>query len=317
MTATIQSRLRSRLTASIMTIAAMVLLQPAIAQEGNIADYKSSTAAQSFDDPAKAVDAFKATLAANDFDGLAKLLGLDAAKLRSSEGVVDTFDKIRKGAAETVVVDEAAADRRIIEVGKQAWPFPFPITKNTTGKWAFNADDGLGEIVNRRIGENEIQAVETVRAYVDAQRVYAAQDRSGDGVLKYAQKLISSEGRADGLYWPTDDVNGESPAGDSINDAALEKAKQGNGYYGYRFRILKGQGSNVAGGQYDYVINGNMIAGFGLIAWPVTYGKTGVDTFVVNQAGIVYEKDLGPQTSTVVGTINRFNPDKSWKLSGE
>ena len=120
---------------------------------------------------------------------------------------------------------------------------------------------GLEEIINRRVGENELQAIETTRAYVEAQRDYAADDHDGDGVLEYAQKLLSSEGQTDGLYWPTDEINGVSPAGDLVTDqAALDKAKAGGGYYGYRFRILTGQGDNVAGGAYDYVINGNMIA---------------------------------------------------------
>jgi hypothetical protein len=302
--------------ASIVALAALLPLPPALAQETSLFDYKAAEAPQTFDDPSKAVDAFKSALAANDFDALAKLVGLDPAKLRSSEGVTETFDKIRQRAAEKIEVDDAGADRKIIDVGKELWPFPFPLTAKD-GKWAFDTDAGLEEIINRRVGENELEAIETARAYVEAQRDYASQDRDGDGVLEYAQKLISSDGQTDGLYWPTDEVNGESPAGDSINEAALEKAKQGQGYFGYRFRILKGQGANVAGGRYDYVINGNMIAGFGLIAWPVTYGETGVNTFLVNQAGIVYEKDLGPRTSVIVDTIARFNPDKSWKLSEE
>ena len=115
------------------------------------------------------------------------------------------------------------------------------------------------------------------------------QDRDGDGVLEYAQKLISSEGQTDGLYWPAAQGDGDSPAGDFADEAALEKAKQGEGYFGYRFRILTGQGDNIDGGSYDYVINGNMIAGFALLAWPVKYGETGVNTFVVNQQGVVYQ----------------------------
>jgi hypothetical protein len=316
MITTMNLRLRRHLMASMLAMAVVLPLPSALGQEASLFDYKSAEAPRSFDDPAKAVDAFKAAVAAGDFDGLARLIGLDPAKLRSSDGVMDTFDKIRKGAAEKVEVEDAAAGRKIIDVGKQVWPFPFPLTEKD-GKWAFDTEAGIEEIINRRVGENELEAIETMRAYVDAQRDYASRDRDGDGVLEYAQKLISSEGQTDGLYWPTDDVNGESPAGDSISEAALEKAKEGKGYYGYRFRILKGQGANVAGGRYDYVINGNMIAGFGLIAWPVTYGETGVNTFVVNQAGIVYEKDLGPRTSAIVEAIDRFNPDKSWTISEE
>ena len=143
---------------------------------------------------------------------------------------------------------------------------------------------------------------------------YASEDRDGDGVLEYAQKLISTRGKTDGLYWPADQGDGDSPAGDFVDQAELRRAKKGEGYFGYRFRILTGQGDNVAGGAYDYVINGNMIAGFALIAWPVKYGETGVTTFIVNQQGIVYEIDLGPTTDLVVKQIERFNPDDDWDV---
>ena len=266
-----------------------------------------------FDDPAKAVDDFKAKLAANDFDGLAKLLGLNAEKLKAGEGAMDTFALIREGAARNVVVRDLEG-RKIIQLGDRLWPLPFPITKGDDGKWAFDTYVGLEEIVNRRVGENELEAIDTVQAYVDAQKEYASQDRDADGVLEYAQKLISTPGQTDGLYWPADQGDGESPVGDAISEAALEKAKAGQGYFGYRFRIVTSQGDNIAGGRYDYVINGNMIGGFALIAWPVSYAETGVKTFVVNQQGIVYERDLGPSTEQIVPFIDRFDPDDKWDV---
>ncbi|MCK3778237.1 DUF2950 domain-containing protein [Ensifer sesbaniae] len=266
-----------------------------------------------FDDPAKAVDDLKAKLAANDFDGVAKLLGLNAEKLKAGEGAMDTFALIREGAARNVVVRDLEG-RKIIQLGDRLWPLPFPITKGDDGKWAFDTYVGLEEIVNRRVGENELEAIDTVQAYVDAQKEYASQDRDADGVLEYAQKLISTPGQTDGLYWPADQGDGESPVGDSISEAALEKAKAGQGYFGYRFRIVTSQGDNIAGGQYDYVINGNMIGGFALIAWPVSYAETGVKTFVVNQQGIVYERDLGPSTEQIVPFIDRFDPDDKWDV---
>lgn len=269
-----------------------------------------------FDDPSAAVEAFKSVLAKDDFDGLAALLGLDAAKLRTSEGVMDTYAQIRQGAAKTVIVRELG-NRKELSIGDKLWTLPFPITKGRDGTWAFDTQAGIEEIINRRVGENEIAAIEMVRAYVDAQRDYSAEDRDGDGVLKYAQKLVSSEGQADGLYWPSDEAHGVSPAGDFINQAALDKAKKGNGYFGYRFRILTGQGKNIAGGAYDYVINGNMIAGFALLAWPVKYAETGVKTFEVNQQGIVYEADLGPNTEAVARGIKLFNPDDKWEVTGD
>jgi hypothetical protein len=131
-----------------------------------------------------------------------------------------------------------------------------------------------------------------------------------------AQKLISTEGTTDGLYWPTDDVNGESPAGD-LSQAELDAAAQGDGYFGYRFKILNGQGDRIAGGAYDYVVNGNMIGGFALVAWPARYAETGVHTFAVNEHGIVYEADLGPATETIVKYIDRFNPDETWSVAAD
>ena len=139
------------------------------------------------------------------------------------------------------------------------------------------------------------------------------QDRDGDGVREYAQKLISSAGKTDGLYWPPDQGDGDSPAGRLRIRRSL-KASKGEGYFGYQFRILTGQGDNIAGGAYDYVINGNMIGGFALIAWPAKYGETGVNTFAVNQQGIVYQTDLGPSTDAIVKYIERFNPDDSWEV---
>ena len=238
---------------------------------------------------------------------MAKLLGLDAAKLTAEEGVKDTFAKIRENAAEKVVVRDLG-DVQYIDLGDELWPFPFPIARDDGGKWAFDTDAGVEEIINRRVGENELEAIETARAYVEAQRDYAAEDRDDDGVLEYAQKLLSSEGQTDGLYWPADDVNGESPAGDFADQAAIDKAKAGEGYFGYRFRILTQQGDNVAGGAYDYIINGNMIAGFALIAWPVKYAETGVNTFIVNQQGIVYQADLGADTEKLAGGRQALQP---------
>ncbi|MBB4184765.1 hypothetical protein GGE07_001391 [Sinorhizobium terangae] len=315
--------LHTLLLGSALSLASILAIDVALAQAeqpdqaqqpaGIIDDYAAAEDPPAFDDPLKAVEAFKSTLAANDFVGLAKLLGLDAAKLRTGEGIMETFALIREGAARNVVVRDLEG-RKVLEIGDRLWPLPFPLTKGEDGKWAFDTYVGLEEIVNRRVGENELEAIETVRAYVEAQKDYAAQDRDADGVLEYAQKLISSPGQTDGLYWPADQGEETSPVGDAISEAALEKAKAGEGYFGYRFRILTSQGDNIAGGKYDYTINGNMIAGFGLIAWPVTYAETGVKTFLVNQQGIVYERDLGPSTGAIVPFIDRFDPDDKWTV---
>ncbi|MCO5063466.1 MAG: DUF2950 domain-containing protein [Rhizobiaceae bacterium] len=283
-------------------------------ETSEISAYASDKDAPAFDTAEAAVDALKAALAANDLESVSNLLGLDGAKLKSNEDVKLTFEQIREGAAKRVQVVDEAADRKVLEIGNKLWPLPFPLVKGSDGKWSYDTFAGLQEVIDRRIGENELQAIATMRAYVDAQEKYAEDDHDGDGVLEFAQKLISSEGMTDGLYWPSDQGDGESPAGAGISADELDDAKKGEGYFGYRFKPLLAQGDNIAGGRYDYVINGNMIAGFALLAWPVRYGETGINVFAVNQHGTVYEIDLGPATDKIVKYIDRFDPDESWQV---
>ncbi len=271
----------------------------------------AETEPPAFATPEAALEAFKKALESDGSDPVAALLGLDPAKLKADENTDDALAAIKEGAAKNLSL-EGDGDRRTVIIGEKLWPLPFPIVKSEDG-WAFDTFDGLAEIVNRRVGENELQTIETMRAYVDAQEDYASEDRDGDGVEEFAQKLVSSEGMTDGLYWPTDDVNGESPAGD-LDQSELDDAAKGEGYFGYKYKILTSQGDNIAGGAYDYVINGNMIGGFALLAWPAKYGETGVKTFAVNQSGIVYETDLGAATEAIVKYIDRFNPDESWDV---
>ena len=266
-----------------------------------------------FDTPEAAIAAFKDVMAKGDITAISALLGLDAAKVSKSEDIEDTVKQVQDVASGGISVEEEE-DQRVLDLGKEMWPFPFPIVKGEDGKWAFDTVAGLEEIVNRRIGENELHAIDTLRLYVQAQEDYSAEDHDGDGVLEFAQKLISGEGLTDGLYWPADQGDGDSPVGPSIDQAALDKAKGGDGYFGYKFRILKRQGDNIAGGAHDYVVNGNMINGFALIAWPAKYGETGVSTFVVNQGGVVYERDFGTDTDGIVSKIMSFNPGDKWDL---
>ena len=310
---TIHRKLSSAVLGVALVLGITPLASLVLAAETGIEQYIGAAPIQ-FADPTAAADAFKAALAANDFDGLARLLGLDPAKLKDAEGIMDRFEEIRQGAAKLLSMG-GADDLKIISIGDKVWPFPFPIHKGTDGKWAFDTVAGIEEIVNRRVGENELQAIATARAYVDAQRDYASDDHDDDGVLEYAQKLVSSAGKTDGLYWPIEQGDGDSPAGSFVDQAAMDKAKAGDGYFGYRFRILSRQGNNVAGGRYNYIINNNMIAGFALIAWPVNYAETGVNSFMVNHAGIVYEKDLGPETEAIATNTFRFNPNKTWDIA--
>lgn len=280
-----------------------------------LGQYVSTTEPEEFDDPDEALTALREALAANDVDRVATLLGLDAAKLKAGEGVMDAFSMIREGAARRLAL-ESDGERRIVEVGDMLWPLPFPLVKTPGNKWAFDTEAGIEEIANRRVGENELETIATLRAYVDAQEDYALDDHDGDGVLEYAQKFISAPGGTDGLYWPDDQGDGPSPAGD-LRQSEIDRAAEGKGYFGYRFKILTRQGSNIAGGAYDYVINGNMIAGFAVVAWPVVYGETGIHTFVVNRNGIVYQADLGQDTERLAADIRQFNPNDNWVVTGD
>ncbi len=209
-------------------------------------------------------------------------------------------------------------DRAVLQMGKLKWPFPIPAVKEG-GVWRLDTAAGKEEILNRRIGENELMAIRVCRAYVDAQRAYASQDRDGDEVLEYAQRIPSTPGRRDGLYWESAPGEEVSPFGPLIAEQKeyLEGRKAGDPYYGYYYKILTKQGGNVPGGRYNYVINGNMIAGFALVAFPAEYGRSGVMTFVVNHQGKVYQKDQGPVSEDLGRAMREYNPDSSWILVGE
>jgi hypothetical protein len=311
---------RSACTAVLALGMAGLLPSAASAQEAaaqnvavpEIASMAATSEPPVFDTPEAALNAFKQALQGDGSDAVAQVLGLDAAKLAADENTDDALTAIKEGAAKRLSLD-GEGDRRAVVIGDQLWPLPFPLVKGEDGKWAFDTFDGLAEIMNRRVGENELETIATMRAYIDAQEEYALLDRDEDGVEEFAQKLVSSDGATDGIYWPTDDVNGESPAGD-LDQSELDDAAAGEGYFGYKYKILTGQGDHIAGGAYEYVINGNMIAGYGLLAWPAKYGETGVKTFAINQHGVVYETDLGPTTADVVKYIERFNPDDTWEM---
>ena len=217
--------------------------------------------------------------------------------------------------AEFHLLREDAPAHRTVLVGFDAWPFPIPLV-STNGGWRFATEQGVQEILNRRIGRNELSAIDVLSAYVDAQRTYAAKDRLGDGVLQYARRISSSDGKQNGLYWPADAANGEeSPFGPLIADAApyLKGHQPGDPFRGYYYRILTAQGAHAAGGAYSYVINGRMIAGFAMVAYPAQHGETGVMSFIVNQNGKVYERNLGANTAVLGAKMNLFDPGPGWK----
>jgi hypothetical protein len=210
----------------------------------------------------------------------------------------------------------------VLEVGTNSWPFPVPIVKRN-GQWFFDTAAGKDELFNRRIGRNELATLQAVRAYVEAQREYASRDRDGDEVLEYAQKIVSTPGAKDGLFW-SPDLDGEiSPLGPLAADAAAEGYGKGRkdadagpqSFHGYFFKLLTRQGKHAPGGKYDYVINGNMIGGFALVAWPAEYGESGIMTFVVNQQGRVYQKNLGQDTAKTAEAMTAYDPDTTWSVS--
>ena len=197
-----------------------------------------------------------------------------------------------------------------IEVGKAGWTLPIPLAKDGA-EWRFDVAAGLKEMVFRRIGHDEASVIQTLLAIVDAQSDYAAMDPMKTGAPSYARRLLSSPGKKDGLYWDAKPGEPQSPLGPAVAKAQAD-SQAPDGHYGYYFRLLYSQGAEATGGKRDYLVNGRMIGGFGVIAWPVRYGDTGVMTFIVNQDGVVYQQDLGPQTAEKAGKIVSFNPDKGW-----
>jgi hypothetical protein len=280
----------------------------------------AATPQQTFATPEAAVDALTAALKADSDAPLTALFGEEhKVKLLDPDPAAAKANRARiVEAMQTLsVLKEPSADRRILVIGDKAWPVPFPIVK-AGDRWRFATEEGVEELINRRIGGNERNAIYSMRAFVDAQRAYAARDRDGDGVLQYARKIMSSPGKQDGLYWPADPAKGEeaSPFGPLIAEAAPYTAgrKAGDPYRGYYFRILTQQGQNAPGGPYSYVINGRMIAGFAMVAYPAYYGESGVMTFIVNHNGVVYERDLGPNTAKLAPGIKAFDPGKGWNV---
>jgi hypothetical protein len=213
--------------------------------------------------------------------------------------------------------DQGNPNRATLIAGANEWPFPVPLVLSN-GQWHFDAAQGRVEILARRVGRNEMNAIEVCRGYVEAQMQYATQDHDRDGLLEYAQKIIASPGKKDGLYWEGEPDNLVPKSFADAAAALLSAGKKAVPYHGYYFHILRAQGPDAQGGALDYVVKGKMIGGFALVAWPAEYAVSGVKTFVVNHHGVVYAKDLGANTAAVARQMTRFNPDKNWKpVEGE
>jgi hypothetical protein len=268
-----------------------------------------------FGTPEAAVEALLTALKNNDDGALRALFGAEYAEhLLSKDKVAarESRERLYQKAQQALTLRKETADRIVLVIGPDAWPFPIPLVRSGAD-WRFHTAEGIEEIVNRRIGADELHAISVCRDYIGAQREYASKIRDKSSVRKFAQRLVSTPGKQDGLYWDPAVAGGEeSPFGPRIAEFLKSGRKPGEPYYGYYFRILTRQGGNVPGGRYNYVINGNMIAGFALVAFPADYGNTGVMTFLVSHHGEVYQKDLGPRTGAIVNAMVEYNPDKTW-----
>ncbi|MCU0785124.1 MAG: DUF2950 domain-containing protein [Verrucomicrobia bacterium] len=276
-----------------------------------------------FSSAEEALNGLTAAVKARDTNQLAAIFGPSAGELSNPDSVqaARELEEFAKLVASAAVLDKCGDTNAILLIGSESWPFPVPMVRRD-GSWLFDTLAGKEEIINCRIGENELTVIGVCRAYLDAQRRYACQDRDGDEVREFAQELVSSEGRRDGLYWPP--VKGEelSPFGPLAADAQAEGYKgstpaRQQPFHGYFLKILTRQGKHAPGGKHDYIINGNMIAGFALVAWPAQWNESDVMSFIVNQQGKVFQKNLGPQTATIASRMKAYDPDGTWSLVRE
>jgi hypothetical protein len=275
---------------------------------------------RTFASPEEAVKTLVEALKANDMKALEAIFGPGSRDLIwSGDPVADQSRRERfVSLYEQKYRLEITGDKAVLNLGNEDWPFAIPIVKKE-GLWYFDTKQGKEEILARRIGQDELGAIQVCLAYVDGQREYVLKDRDANGLLEYAQKFRSDPGKKNGLYWDVKAGEAQSPLG-PLFAAAQEKGYSGKAagdkpvpYYGYYYRILKGQGKDAPGGAYDYVVRGKMIGGFALVAYPAKYASSGVMTFIVNQDGVVYQKDLGKNTEKTALAMKLFNPDSTWK----
>lgn len=294
-----------------------------------IASYQGATGAdlkqKMFKSPDEAVKALIESVRAKDKEQLLAIFGPSGKEIISSGDEVadrEMGERFVKAYEEKNKVVSESDTKMVLHVGKEDFPFPIPIVKKGE-VWLFDTRAGKEEILNRRIGRNELSTIQVCLAYVDGQREYARRSQGG-GLMEYAQRFASSQGKRDGLYWEAKEGESPSPLGPLVAQAVKEgykkreDGKQAKGqtltpYHGYYYKILKAQGKNAPGGAYDYVVRGKMIGGFALVAYPAEYGASGVMTFIVNHEGVIYEKDMGKATEKLAGAMKKFDPDKTWK----
>lgn len=278
----------------------------------------AASAQQAFKTPDEAASALVSAAKASDPKELLTVLGPDGADIISSgDKAADaaTRDKFIAAYDAKHQISMEGDNKAIMVIGEEDFPLPIPIVRKD-GTWRFDTAAGREEILYRRIGRNELDTIQSCLAYVDAQNEYADKDRTGAGNGIYAQRIVSSPRKKDGLYWPEVQRNDPSPLGDFFAEATKQGYRVGGGrtpYHGYYYKILTKQGAAAAGGELDYVVKDKMIGGFALVAYPAEYRNSGVKTFIVNHAGVVYEKDLGPRSAELAERMTSFNPDKTWQ----
>jgi len=297
-------------------------VSPAAHQAQSGASTGTPAGQRSFDTPKQAADALIQAAKSFDVTSLREIFGPDGQDFVPKADPVQDKNQVAAFVARTeektsVTIDPKNSARAILTVGNEAWPFPVPLVKRG-GEWYFDSKAGRDEILYERIGTNELDAITVCRGFVEAQEEYASEIHDDSGINQYAQRAISSDGKHDGLAWKNPDGSWAGPVGDTVAKAIEEGyATRSEPFHGYYFKLLKGQGPAAPHGELDYVIDGAMIGGFALVAWPADYGITGVKTFVVSYSGIVYQKDLGPETARIAAAMERYNPDKTWQRTDD
>jgi hypothetical protein len=298
--------------------AALICLPANLATAAHQSSEQVAVAQKGFAKPQEAADALIKAAEAFDVTALLEIFGPDGKDLVTTQDPVqDKNNSLAFAAAarekQSLAKDPSDKNRYILSVGNQDWPLPIPIVKRS-GKWFFDSKAGHDEILYRRIGANELNAIQVCRGFVEAQLEYASSIHDDSGIYQYAQKLISTPGKQDGLYWENADGTPGGPITKGVAKAIEEgySLSPGSAYGGYYFRLLKGQGPSAPMGELDYIIKGMMIGGFAIIAVPAEYGVTGIQTFIVSHNGVVYQKDLGPDSVNAAKQIERYDPDKTW-----
>lgn len=304
-----------------LAFTALPLATTTLAQSPAKPKAQAAAVQSAYDSPEAAAKALADAVRAQDVDALLAVVGPSSKSwLFSGDKVSDRegWGRFLAGYDKKSSIARDGDAKATLNVGDDDWPFPAPLVRKA-GKWRFDAEAGREEVINRRVGRNELDTIQTLLAIVEAQRLYASKDPDGNGVADYAASFMSKPGKKDGLYWETRPGEPESPLGPLVGAASAQGySKQAQGakpqpYHGYYYRIVTRQGKDAPGGAYDYRVKDKLFGGFAVVAYPSSYGNSGVKTFIVNHEGVVYEKDLGAATPTAAAAMSAYNPDKTWQ----